>query len=239
MNLKLTLTGAALVLLFGVAATPNPANAQVAAQGGGYLLRIKWTPGQSYKYDVVTKVSIGGKGAKPIEQHSPYVMKVLTVKNGVATLQVKADVSGLVGGKGQSINNTLKVDSRGKILEGDKSSVGFFELPEKPVKLNTPWTSNQSAQTPVGKMAIKATYKLTGTKTVNGKKMLVVATTTSGTSSTMNTSGGGTMLVEMKDGMMFSMDSVQNMSIKGAPSTSGGSGAPQTMPVSVSVKRIP
>lgn len=238
MNLKVTLSAAALVLLFGVASAPQPAKAQISQQGAGYLLRIKWVQGAIYKYDVVTKVSVGSKGAKPIEQHSPYVMKVLGVKNGIATLQVKADVSGLVGGKGQTINNTLKVDSRGKILEGDKSSVGFFELPEKAVKLNSPWSSNQSAQTPIGKMAIKATYKLTGTKTVNGKKFLIVSTNTTGSSSTMTTSGGGTMLIDMKDGMMYSMDSVQNMSIKGTGSTSGSS-APQTLPVSVSVKRLP
>lgn len=189
------LIGAAGIGLF---AASDPARAQVTSQGGGYLFRLKFTKGQTIKYEMSTSMQApGGKGG-PMNFAVPVTMKITEVKNGVATVATTTTMPAMGGkSKSQPMTDTIKIDNRGR-PQGDKSGAmqGMqMALPAGPVKIGGSWTDTIKGGAMPG-MSMKGTYKLVS---VQGG-VATISMTVGGDGQGMKISGTGTMKVSVADG---------------------------------------
>ncbi len=192
-----------------------PAQAQVAAQGGGFLLRTKYTKGQSFKYKMTTTVTGGPSKMPPME--IPMTIKVKDVKNGIATLTYSMKTPG----QSTPSNIEVKVDPRGKMVGGSGiealQGMGAMgaTLPEKPVRIGQTWTQTIDNPAMQG-MKLTTTYKFNGLKNVRGAQVAEIGMTIKGTGpQNMTMSGSGTMILLASDGTMRSTSMSMDMKMQG------------------------
>jgi len=145
-------------------------NAQVTKKGGGYLLRAHYSKGLSISLASTNTVKGQGDGGKDLKVGIPISMKVLSVQNGLARVQIQLGV-GKIGGQqispAQSAVVELNDRNQGKVSATAANVVA--PLPLKPVKIGQTWTQETPISTsvdPDGKM--KVTYKFVGPHTVDG-----------------------------------------------------------------------
>lgn len=182
----------------GLFAASDPARAQVTSQGGGYLFRLKFTKGQTIRYEMATSMQApGGKGG-PMNFSVPVTMKITDVKNGIATVTSTTTMPAMGGkSKAQPMSETVKIDNRGR-PQGDKASSmqGMqMALPAGPIKVGGTWTDTIKGGAVPG-MAMKGSYKLLS---VQGG-VATISMSVSGDGQGMKISGTGTMKVAVADG---------------------------------------
>lgn len=207
---------------------------QVTKQGNGYLFRIKWTEGQTIRYNIESGMA-SGPGGKPMSMTMGIAMTVADVKAGIAT--VKTKVTGM-GGTPQEV--TSKIDSMGKMSGGGSNNPmtnsSNITYPKGPVPVGGSWTENMNmAQGPMGGMKTTTTYRFKGLKNVGGRQFAEIAlsVTASGAASMK---GSGTVLINMVDGMMHTLDlnSALTMAMPGAE---GKPGKPMTINTTTKARR--
>jgi hypothetical protein len=214
-------------LLAAGAALIAIASAQVTQSGTAYTLKMKWAKGKSYAYGITYTMTVG-KQATPTK--ASYSMVVKDVKNGVATVEAKANVPGLSNGDAQ----TFKIDSNGKVV-GGTTNVSMTTLPGKAIKVGEKWTSSRDLTQPM-KMTLKSTYTLKGLKVVNGKKyaeiteVMAGSAPITGSSGTITMNGTGTILLDVAEGMLFKYTNTAKLVMKSGKDT-------QTIPVTSVVTR--
>jgi len=208
MNSKTLALGAIVVLAAS-------ANAQVTKQGAGYLLRAKYSKGQVIRFNTSNKVR--GATAQPgsaIDVTIPITMRVLDVKSGIATVQLKLGEAKL----GQSVINpgqtaVVRLNSRN---EGTGTAGGAnvaAALPAKAVKVGQTWTATAPISTGMGpSQNMKATYKFQGLKSVGGRQVAVITYSVTGFAK-----GNGTMRLLTSDGTIFDNLAKFSISASGSP----------------------
>lgn len=213
------------VLMLGIGNVPmsgNSANAQVTKQGAGFLLRMKFVPGQVMKYNVNMSMTMG-KGAKPMNQTMPITMKVLSVQKGIATIETMVDPRA-ISKDAQVQKATIKMDNRGNVVEGAASSqLANATYPQGPIRVGQSWKQPIST----GGMKMNSTYTFKGVKNVGGRSVadLGISFSSQG-GGAQSMSGTGNMLISTADG------SLVNSTIK----MSMGSGA-QAGSMNMTMKR--
>ncbi len=223
---------------FGVLGTGGLSNAQVTKQGTGYLMRVKYTKGQTLKYNMaVVSQMKGGPNGGNMTMNMPMSMTALDVKNGITTLKVTSGPSKMMGQEMPKSEQTVKVDSRGRVIGGGTSMSSMTgAMPEKPVKIGQVWT--QDVDMPMGAtgsaMKMKGTYKLIS---VTGNVATMSASVVGGQSG-MKMTGSGTMRMRIADG---SLDGgILNMVMDMDGPSGGKTKGPQTMTVkiAITIKRL-
>lgn len=209
---------------------------QITQQGNGFLLRHKFAAGQVYRYSNETAVAVAGS-SQPFSVSMPFSISVKSVKNGVATLEYMVKSPALGNGGGGERTSTVQVDAKGKpVGEGSMPGSGIIGFPEKPVVIGQSWTGNMAgAAGGMAGMAVSATYKFQGLKTVDGKRVAAVAISpkakNKGGETGMDVVGTGTMYFDVADGSLHSMD--MKMTVK----MNMGGGQPMTSNATTKIRR--
>lgn len=170
-----------LLLVTALAFSPF-ATPQIAKQGAGYLLRNKYTAGQTQKMTMSMTSTAGGQTV--LSMQTPIVMKTKSVTKGIATLEVTTGPAKMNGqSQGKVDKQTVKMDSRNRPVGGSSNFEGFgsFAFPEKPVKPGQKWTQKIDMASAVGNIKLDATYTFIGVKTVGGRAVAEIRTTMKGT----------------------------------------------------------
>ncbi len=181
-----------IVLLGGCAL----AGSQISPNGGAYLLRMKFKPGSVYKYAVNMTFRVNSR-AQSSSQNT--TMKVLSVKNGVGTINISSP-----GGKGPdgstipAANKTLQMNNRGQAVGGD--SMGMTQVasfPQQAIKVGGSWTGSYTIQ------GLKADtkYTLLGMSSKHGRNCAHVSVSLT-MGAPVNGRGNGEMFVGTDDGQV-------------------------------------
>jgi hypothetical protein len=194
MKKLLLLTGLGLVCI---------APAQITKNGNSYLMRMKYKAGSTFSYSVVS--TLGGLNNKstnkPVTISLPMIWKVVSVTNGVATVDTTVGPV-TMGGESmmQPTKNRIQVDAKGKVIgQAGAGQQVTPALPEKAVRIGQSWSASAPIELPMqGQSKVNATYTFKGLKTVNGKPMVELGVVTTG-----KAKGKGTMLLFMSDGSLY------------------------------------
>lgn len=199
-------TAMAALMMVGMVGVPAATDAQIKQQGKKYLMRIKWQKGKQYDYSMKTSIQIPGMSAAPEPMAVDYTMKVASVSNGKAVVNVIS----------QGNTQKMTIDSRGKTSGGDAGAMfssDMSQLPAKAVAIDETWVSNSKMDGPTGSMNVKATSKLVGFKTVAGKKMAHVNVKMNLSGGGATGTGNGDILYVMSDGMTYRATIKMDMSM--------------------------
>ena len=222
--------------LIGAALAAASTFGQVTPMGGGYDFKMRFTPGQTMRYQISTDVQMAGQPMKTVQTLN---QKVLAVKNGVATIEVSTTMTPTsTGGAPQTIpatKKTLRMDAKGKVVGGDAGmSSPTASLPLKPVRVGESWSSQVPVPGMPGGMAnVTSTFR--GLKSVNGQQVAEVAFRMN-MSGRYSMNGTGTSLILVKDGQTLSntMNAAMTM-----PNPQGGAGAkPMKINIAFMMKRV-
>lgn len=195
-----------LSVILATAALAALSPAQVTKSGAGYLLRVKYAPGQVIKLNSTNKM-INATTGKAVETSImlPVVLRITDVKAGIATARM---VVGPASYNGQPLipakTVVMNLNSRNQAtgVQGGSSSVGAT-LPEKPIKVGQTWKALAPISTGTGGVQkVEAVYKFVGVKTVDGQGVAVVTYTISGGVG----KGSGRMTLLQKDGTLWTND---------------------------------
>lgn len=207
--------------------------AQVTKSGTGFLLRAKYTPGQTLKYVMSSDAAMGGS-KQVMKMTSPIVMAVKGVKAGVAEIVVTTGPASLNGqSQGAADKRTVKLDTRNRPIGGPTNYEAFssFELPEKPVKPGQSWKGQTKLDTPMGAVTMAATYTFVGIKTVAGKQVAEIKSAITG-SMMGPIKGNSTAYLNVADGMLHSVSGKTRTEVK-----MSAEAAPIVVEALISVKR--
>lgn len=215
--------------------SPYWANAQVTKQGDRYLFRMKLTKGATASYRLTTAANAPGGGQNSFAMTMTMKSKVLSVSGDVATVEyVVTPAKGSPGGTTPQ-KMTMKVNTRGKVVGGDKqmAQMGMQSaLPDKPVAVGGSWTDTIPVQTAMGTITTKATYRFTGISNRAGKPVANIQLNMTGSGAGMNFTGTGTLAIRMGDGSLDNLTMQQKMKVGG-----GNSGQPVNVTVNVTMTR--
>jgi hypothetical protein len=220
----------AAVALLGLVSYAVP---QIAKSGNGYLLRMKFTKGQTIRYNMTTTVE--GQGAQGMGNVTmPFSMNVKDVKGDVATLVYTVGPISMGGkqmdGKPQTIE--MQMNSRGEPVgqNASQAPMGGVTLPKGPISVGQTWNSSMKVNQPFP-MEVKTTYRLVGIKTVDGRQVADInMSMTSG--GQISTKGSGNMLLLLSDGSLYRANMSQTMSMGG-----GQGQKPQEFRTKINIQR--
>lgn len=219
---RLTLGAALFALAFGAATTGQ---SQISPQGGGYLLRIKYTKGEKAKY--IMKIS-----SPMMKQPMTMTMMQSTKAVNGTSATVDYDISSPQGGMG-SQKVTVDVDNRGRVLKtsapgGDQ--LNNVQLPEKPIRIGETWSGDVSSKGGMAGIKMKSLYKLVGVKNMGGGQCAQIAVSMSGGNAQMKIDGSGTIYLRMKDGSIETTSLATNV-------TMNRDGKPMKVAQSITISR--
>jgi hypothetical protein len=195
-----------LPVIFAAGALAAVTPAQVTKSGAGYLLRVKYAPGQVIKLTSTNKM-VNATTGKAVETSIilPVLLRITGVKAGLAQARM---VVGPATYNGQPLipskTVVMSLNSRNQAtnVQGGASSVGAT-LPEKPIKVGQTWKALAPISTGTGGVQkVEAIYKFVGVKSVNGQGVAVVTYTISGGVG----KGSGRMTILQKDGTLWTND---------------------------------
>lgn len=185
---------------------------QVTKQGGGYLLRVRYSKGQILKYKTINGVE-GEKGqpGAGLRLNMPLTLTVTDVKGPYATVRCK--VGPALDGKAElfpSQTVIVRINNRNDTDNKVAAPVGTG-LPKNSVRVGETWESD--APVNMGNGGVKrlhAVYKFNGIKTVDGMEVAQLAYQVSGAAK-----GGGSMSLLVKDGTIWSNRSRLSLTMAG------------------------
>ncbi|MDR3691224.1 MAG: hypothetical protein P4L46_17725 [Fimbriimonas sp.] len=174
--------------------------AQISKNGAGYILRAKYTKGQVIRFQTVSGVDSNDKTISAMRVRVPVKLQVLDVKRGVATVKLTMGAVVVGGQTFQPEQSTVfALDNRN---QGNNTSASIgTNLPLKPVKAGTPWTSVMPVNMFGQISKLEGKYRFAGLKQVNGHLVGVITYELSGPAE-----GTGTMMILASDGTMYSND---------------------------------
>lgn len=216
--------------LTGMLVATAPSDAQVSKQGNGFMLRMKFTKGVTYKYSA--NIALKGTGANQPPMSMPFSTKITDVKGDVATMQFTATAPG----QSKPEVKTAKINTRGKIVSGDKDIQQFASTvyPDGPVTVGQSWTNDVEVPGMMGTpMKIKSTHTFKGLKTVNSRQVAEIAVKMTGGAHGLNLTGTGTMLVNASDGHLQRATIAQKMTM----TQQGANAKPMSFDVDVTIMR--
>lgn len=216
--------------------------AQVTRSGAGYDIKVKYVAGKTYNYNLGTAMRMSGAPqGQPANQTMNMALKqrVVSVKNGIATLQVQATG----GPQGNQPPQTVQVNNRGKIVGGKSSNSGFNFLsgfPARPVKVGERWTAQTPMPMgPMGQGKANVGYVFRGLKSVGGRQVAQIDFTIT-MAGQAALKGAGSAFLDVKDGQLLNSKMNGNLTISTA--AMGGQARPGAKPMTiglnVNMKRV-
>lgn len=187
--------------------------AQVSRSGAGYLFRYQYEKGKSYKYAMESVAK-----NPSIKMNVGLKFKVTVLKVGKNTSKLKYDIDSMTqNGKpiGRSQTAEVDIDRRGNVI-GDSGTIqqlGNVAYPKEAIAIGKSWTRNVNSAAMGFKMNLKGTYKFSGFKTLRGKRYAVLDVKMKNTGD-FSVDGGGTMLVDAADGMVYNYQMTMTVSMK-------------------------
>jgi len=197
-----------LFLLLVTAGLAAGCSAQIVkSKGGGYSFRVKYTKGQTIKFDSSISMDNKGTSKSGLVVRLPITISVLNVAKGIATVNV-AMGAGTIGTSSspvvlpQSVN--IQLDDRNRSGTAKDTTAVGPAMPDHPVKIGSTWTAVRPITLPGGVLKrLDAVYTFAGPHSVNGKQVAVVNYRLSGPAD-----GSGTMMLLASDGSLFSNETL-------------------------------
>ncbi|MCH8979064.1 MAG: hypothetical protein IH945_07455 [Armatimonadetes bacterium] len=186
----------ATIALLAMTAAPCSTHAQVRKTQDGYLLRMKWTKGAVYSYDITISTELSGLSV-PLTSVSS--TKVLSVSDGVASVEftmpnpLTGEVTTLV----------LKADGLGFIGDDGASATGGPKLPKQAVWPGGSWTTETDGIVMGMQVSTTTVYTFERLERVDDVPCVVLSLVTSSSTAGMSANGTGTMYIETRDGHIF------------------------------------
>ncbi len=185
------------LFLFGLCALVVPSIGQVTKVSTGYLFRIRFVKGENLKFAIPVKVLQNGK--KEFEVAMSANMKVVDVKNGIAT--IKGGVT-YPGSNGAYDNRSEMVTNRGAVLGAGNLTGVLVVFPKQPLKIGDSFISTvpgsaaaQGGSSPSDIAKAKYTFK--------GFTMFQGASVAKFTFKTSDGQTKGGLIVGRKDGIFL------------------------------------
>ncbi len=204
-----SLTAICLTILV-VAPTNSPA--QVRKQGSGYLFRLSFKKGQVIKYNIVAE-AVGNTGKdQGFKMNLPATMTVKDLAKGIATIE--SSVSPPQANSKPDVK-VFKVNDRGDLVSGNVPVQGqgmFISYPKVAISPGYTW----KAKTTQSGISADVKYTFVSIKTVEGQQMAVVTVNMKG-SGAQSFTGGGQMLIQMSDGILYKMNTDMTLATGGKP----------------------
>ena len=190
-------SAAVVIALLAMTAVPCTSPAQVRKTKAGYLLRMKWTKGASYSYDITITTEFAGQS---VPRSSTASKKVLDVSDGVASVEVT--VPNLM--TNEPATQTLQADSLGFL--GDDAAaggVGGPKFPEQAVRPGDSWTTETSVEVMGIALTTTTVYTFKGLERIDDVPCVVLTIKTSASNSMLNVTGVGTTCIETRTGQLY------------------------------------
>lgn len=212
---------------------PRTADAQISKQGNAYLLRIRYTKGQTINYTITTS---GG----PANMRMQARMTVRDVRNGVATVESRITMPNMRGQGGQvpePMTSTMQVNNRGQVVSGNAGMTAAASptLPERPVRIGESWTGNVGGGAAGNAGNLSARYTLVGVRRQGNREIAEISMTMTGAmgagGSANRMTGQGRMILLTSDGSLLSGNVNFNMSFRGQDNKT------QTMKINTQIVR--
>lgn len=184
------------------------AYAQITKDGAGYRIKAKFTKGQTLKYDMSIQTKGKDVPANAAKMSMPFSLTVKEVNKGIATVQYKGEMMG------QKLDQTIKINEFGKVVQGNSVSGVSAHFPNRVLKPGDSWKMDIPVNSPMAAgMKMNGTYKFVGIKRVNGRELAEIAVDMKGSGGTggMTLTGKGTMFYLVSDGQLWSASINQNM----------------------------
>jgi hypothetical protein len=184
-----------------VVAVASSGLAQVTPSGKGYLFRAKYAKGEVRKYTTTSTIFVSNKKQRV---DTPFTVKVLAVKKGVADIELSIGPI-MAGTQRMREKETVRasVNSRGEpVGEGvAMQQFGQITFPQKPIRVGESWKTSVEASALNLPMKIKGEFKLVGFKTKNRQRVALLAVSLRNDES-FKTRGKGTMEVATSNGSL-------------------------------------
>ena len=205
---------AAVVGLAALTFAPCASPAQVRKTKDGYLLRMKWTEGAVYSYDISITTELSPGQTLPINTKSS--MKVLSVSDGVATVELTSpDLT-----SGEMVKQTLEADGLGFMgVDGAAGAAGGPKLPKKAVRPGDSWTSETSGDIMGMSVTTTTVYTFSGLELVGDVPCVVLTLKTTASTQMLSVNGVGTTYVETRNGQVYKSELNNVISIKSGGQT--------------------
>lgn len=205
-----------LSMILAAATLAALAPAQVTKSGAGYLLRVKYSPGQVIKLNSTNKIiNATGQVHEDMVVGLPVVMRIISVDGPIAQARMTVGPAMMNGNaivRGQTVVMRLNNRNQASGAKSAGASVGAT-LPEKPVKVGQTWQAMAPISTGTGMVQkVDATYTFVGVKTLNGQGVAVVTYEMKGAAR-----GRGTMTILQKDGTLWTNDLTMQFRTGDAP----------------------
>ncbi|MCH7944761.1 MAG: hypothetical protein IIC73_01920 [Armatimonadetes bacterium] len=187
----------AVIAVLAMTVAPCISPAQVRKTKDGYLLRMKWTKGASYSYDITITTEIAGQS---LPMNSTSSMKVLDVSGGVASVEVTAPNPMT----NEPVTQTLQADSLGFLGDdGAIGGMGWPKLPKRAIRPGDSWTTETSVDVMGTALTTKTIYTFKGLERIDEVPCVVLTIKTTATTSMLNVTGAGTMYIETRTGQLY------------------------------------
>lgn len=222
MNIRIPLS--AVLALGIVAGAASPGQAQISAQGGSYLFRMKFVPNAkaSYSMNVTSPMA-----KQPISMSMSTLVK--SVAGSTATVQYTINFpAGMMGGnqKPKPQVQDIKIDTRGRLVSpgaAGMGEIGNIQFPEKAIRVGQTWSGSATANGGPGMPPVKltTTYKFVGLKSEGGFPVAAIAVTMKGGNAQFKTNGTGTVHLRVADGSLQSsrMNSTTTVTMSNNPNS--------------------
>lgn len=180
------------------------ATAQVTKAGNGYLLRVKYSKGQSIQYSSTTSIAgmVAEAGKSTVYKVvMPIKMKIDTVVKGIASSTVTVGPATMSGSVIQQVRTLkMQLNTLNKAANSTTAPTFLAALPPKTVKVGAKWSASAPMETMPGQQSgrLNAVYTFEGVKTVDKKSVAMISYTISGSAA-----GKGMILVLASDGTLY------------------------------------
>ena len=222
-----------LLVLTVLGAAPR-VPAQVAADGDGYRIKLKYVAGQKMRYSATTDVVVSGGPAEmpppPPKMEMTVEQEVIKVEDGIAT--VKVTMTGAP--EGTPPEQTFQIDEHGKTTGGESSPMAGFSsgFPDRALKNGEEWSAESDVPGAENGEKAKTDYKFVGLVQVEGKTLAQIDFK-SVVAGEVQAESGGTVYLDPADGQTVSMKTVTKMTMN-IP----GLDTPMTIEITMEMKRL-
>lgn len=201
------------MLRFGLAAVlvglTALSSAQITKSGSGYLFRVSYKKGQVIRFFSSSTVIGATNDGRIMKLGLPVVLNVTNTKGTSST--VRLEVGPITTPDKQTVPKqtaVLDLDNRNRAIGNDAANANLgAQLPEAPMAIGATWTAVAPIATANGnQQRLDAKYKFVGFKKVTGTEVAVITYTIKGVAT-----GSGTMMLQAKDGTLYSNTSKLTM----------------------------
>ena len=189
-----------------IAGAAAPAPAQIVKTPNGYLLRVKYVPGQVVRFETSSSIANKGTSEPSSVLKMPITLSVLNVKGGKAYLNLSMGAGVLDGNKVSDPTEVkMSLDDRNQADKGP-GVPGIGAFPDRPMQAGSTWHSGVPIRALGTLLKVDGVFRFQGMKPTQNGPLAVISYSLSG-----GATGTGIMMLMPKDGSIYSNET--NLSV--------------------------